>query len=153
MQSKWQAKWNKSRNAASPLYAYTRVLTVGIFSIWYSCLLTLWIWVQIDLIRSFVLEDSVLVPRNRTITLVPFSSLIHSGNRDAIFAINEVLPDPGSPHITTGDLKWTIGHFKFNYCRGIYVRFSIGELAISCNLDWNINKLSRYDQTYRSCLG
>ena len=90
------------------------VLTVGIFSIPELSPIILRIWAQSDLSKSLVVDDWILVPRNRIITLTLLLS-IHSRKRYDTFAITDVFPAPGSPHITTGDLKHAMQYFKWIY--------------------------------------
>ena len=103
-------------------------LTVGIFSISELTPIILRIWVQSDLSKSLVVDDWVLVPRNRIITLTLLLS-IHSRERYATFAITDVFPAPGSPHITTGDLKHSSQYFKWIYLFAITPQTLIRDLV------------------------
>ena len=86
---------------------WTSRLTVGMLSILSLSPLIWCIWEQRDLRSSFVVDEEVLVPRKRKMILMSSSwpSSNQAGRRDATLAITEVFPAPGSPQITTGELK------------------------------------------------
>ena len=119
------------------------ILTVGICSTPSSYSLSLWICVQRELSRSLVVDDSVLVPRNLTRILTPSASN-HSGKSDVTFAITEVLPAPGSPHITTGALKFKC-KLIYGFCErgGSPIVFTIDAFANHCQITLLVTKKNR----------
>ena len=124
-------------------YIYMKyILTVGICSTPSSYSLSLWICVQRELSRSLVVDDSVLVPRNLTRILTPSASN-HSGKSDVTFAITEVLPAPGSPHITTGALKFKC-RLIHGFCErgGSPIVFTIDAFANHCQITLLVTKKS-----------